>query len=97
MKMDFVMGQLRHLYSLMLAGHVKDTAEAARGLLGPSIAALEQGPTTSDDVERAATLAWNEAVEKAAQEAQEFGVFTEDERLLRNTIASAIRTLKRTT
>lgn len=34
-------GQLRHLYKLMVSGHVIDTAEAARGLLGPNIERLE--------------------------------------------------------
>lgn len=38
----FALGQLRHLYAQMLSGDVKDTAEAARGLLGPSIEACER-------------------------------------------------------
>lgn len=54
MTAEFALAQLRHLYSLMLAGHVKDTAEAARGLLGPSIEALEKAALSSvpEDVER---------------------------------------------
>ena len=35
------LAQLRHLYTLMLRGDVTDCAEAARGLLGPSIEAIE--------------------------------------------------------
>ena len=34
--------QLRHLYAQMLGGRVRDTAEAARGLLGPAIERLER-------------------------------------------------------
>jgi hypothetical protein len=37
----FAVGQLRHLFRLMLDGHVKNAAEAARGLLGPVIERLE--------------------------------------------------------
>jgi hypothetical protein len=41
-KVDSVaLAQLRHLYDQMLRGYVKDTAEAARGLLGPAIERLE--------------------------------------------------------
>lgn len=40
-----VLAQLRHLYQLMLDDHVRNTAEAARGLLGPAIAALEVAET----------------------------------------------------
>lgn len=42
MTRDTAIAQLRHLYSQMISGDVKDTAEAARGLLGPAIEALEQ-------------------------------------------------------
>lgn len=54
MTTEFALAQLRHLYSLMLAGHVKDTGEAARGLLGPSIEALEKAALSSvpEDVAR---------------------------------------------
>ena len=38
----FNLGQLRHLYQQMLNGQVKDTAQAARGLLGPAIEFLEK-------------------------------------------------------
>ena len=38
---NYALGQLRHLYQLMVSGHVTDTAEAARGLLGPAIEELE--------------------------------------------------------
>lgn len=38
----FYLAQLRHLYTMMLAGEVTDTAEAARGLLGPAIADEER-------------------------------------------------------
>jgi hypothetical protein len=37
----WAVGQLRHLYRLMMAGHAARQAEAARGLLGPAIEALE--------------------------------------------------------
>jgi hypothetical protein len=37
----FHLGQLRHLYAQMVTGGVTDTAEAARGLLGPAIAHFE--------------------------------------------------------
>lgn len=37
MTKDAALVQLRHLYSLMVAGHVKDTTKVARGLLGPAI------------------------------------------------------------
>lgn len=33
---------LRHLYEQMIAGHVTDTASAARGLLGPAIERIER-------------------------------------------------------
>lgn len=33
---------LRHLYEQMLDGRVTDTAEAARGLLGPAIERVER-------------------------------------------------------
>jgi hypothetical protein len=39
------LGQLRHLYDLMMHGHVRDTKEAARGLLAPAIAHLERRMT----------------------------------------------------
>jgi hypothetical protein len=38
----FAIGQLRHLYAQMLGGHVTDTGQAARGLLGPAIEILER-------------------------------------------------------
>lgn len=37
----WAVGQLRHLYKQMLSGSVRDTAQAARGLLGPAIEKLE--------------------------------------------------------
>lgn len=37
-----VIANLRHLYALMLAGEVKDLAEAAKGLVGPAVEALEE-------------------------------------------------------
>lgn len=36
------LAQLRHLYAQMIGGYVVDTAEAARGLLGPAIEYLER-------------------------------------------------------
>jgi hypothetical protein len=47
----WAVGQLRHLYKHMLSGNVKDTAEAARGLLGPAIEKLEP----FNDIEAALT------------------------------------------
>jgi len=41
MSLQFSIAQLRHLYFLMLNRCVKDTAEAARDLLGPAIVAFE--------------------------------------------------------
>lgn len=41
MNRETALAQLRHLYAQMLNGSVKDLPEAARGLLGPAIAALE--------------------------------------------------------
>ncbi len=41
-------GNLRHLYTQMLAGEVKDTAQAARGLLGPAIEVLERATPGTD-------------------------------------------------
>lgn len=41
MTREQAIAQLRHLYSLMINGHVTDTSEAARGLLGPAIETLE--------------------------------------------------------
>lgn len=37
----FAIAQLRHLYEQLLRGAVGDQAQAARGLLGPAIEALE--------------------------------------------------------
>jgi hypothetical protein len=42
MNRAFAMGQLRHLYAQMVNGHVKNCKEAASGLLGPAIVALEE-------------------------------------------------------
>lgn len=42
----FALAQLRHLYELMVTGCVKDTIEAAKGLLGPSIETLERTQNT---------------------------------------------------
>lgn len=39
---SWALAQLRHLFGRMSSGHVKDTAGAARGLLGPAVSALEQ-------------------------------------------------------
>ncbi len=41
MRLDGALAQLRHLYAQMLSGDVRDTAEAARGLLGPAIERIE--------------------------------------------------------
>lgn len=41
MSAAFALAQLRHLYQLMRDGQVKDTREAAEGLLGPAIRELE--------------------------------------------------------
>lgn len=38
---EWAIAQLRHLYKQMVCGDVKDTKQAAHGLLGPAIAALE--------------------------------------------------------
>lgn len=42
MSFAFHLAQLRHLYSHMVNGRVKNTTEAARGLLGPAIEEFEQ-------------------------------------------------------
>lgn len=42
MSIPLALGNLRHLYEQMLDGRVTNTAEAARGLLGRSIEALER-------------------------------------------------------
>lgn len=42
MSIEFSLGQLRHLYSMMIDGRVKDTRQAAVGLLGPVIVDLER-------------------------------------------------------
>jgi hypothetical protein len=71
MKTEFALGQLRHLYSLMLAGNVTDTAEAARGLLGPAIARLESGaltPPKPEDVAR-----WHDKAQYAFKKTWEDG------------------------
>jgi hypothetical protein len=39
---DFALGQLRHLYVLMRAGHVRDFRQVAEMLLGPVIETLER-------------------------------------------------------
>lgn len=41
MSASHAIAQLRHLYKQMIAGEVRDTAQAARGLLGPAIVKLE--------------------------------------------------------
>lgn len=38
---EFVLGQLRHLYRQMVRGHVSDPERAAKGLLSPAIVKLE--------------------------------------------------------
>lgn len=54
--MTTALAQLRHLYAQMLAGEVIDTAEAARGLLGPAIERLEvQQHETAAEFERLRT------------------------------------------
>jgi hypothetical protein len=56
---SWALGQLRHLYTLMLNGHVRDTAEAARGLLGPAIERLEAGQKGSGrDYKEIAVTLW---------------------------------------
>lgn len=40
--LNFALGQLRHLYQQMLDGRVRDTAQAAKGLLGPAIEMIEK-------------------------------------------------------
>jgi len=40
-RIRYALRKLRHLYEQMLDGSVKDTAQAARGLLGPAIEDLE--------------------------------------------------------
>jgi len=42
MSRESAIAQLRHLYRQMICHEVHDTAEAARGLLGPAIAELER-------------------------------------------------------
>lgn len=44
------LADLRHLYQQMLDGQVKDTAEAARGLLGPAIEELERLATAGGPI-----------------------------------------------
>lgn len=36
-----ISGNLRHLYKQMIAGEIRDQAQAARGLLGPAVVTLE--------------------------------------------------------
>lgn len=45
MSIDFAIAQLRHLYQQMLDGQVRDTAQAARYLLGPAIEDIERAET----------------------------------------------------
>lgn len=87
MSKDSAIGQLRHLYSLMVSGHVKNAAEAARGLLGPSIERLESAAKASEGEVEAT---WNLALETAAKmiEASPSGYN-------RNDHADRIRGLKR--
>lgn len=50
----FEIAQLRHLYALMINGHVKHPDEAARGLLGPVIQSFERAyapPVAPPDAE----------------------------------------------
>ena len=43
MTYQFALAQLRHAYSQLHAGTVKDQRQFAEGLLGPAIEALERG------------------------------------------------------
>lgn len=40
-ELDRILAELRHLYTQLVGGHVKDTARAANGLLAPQIRRLE--------------------------------------------------------
>jgi hypothetical protein len=46
----FALAQLRHLYTMMMAGQVRDARAAARGLLGPAIERIEAEYTPYLDV-----------------------------------------------
>jgi hypothetical protein len=63
------LAQLRHLYSQMVGGHVKDPAEVARGLLSPAIAALEEADPGFhlDDTQWAKFRKWAKGQEKKAE------------------------------
>jgi DnaJ-class molecular chaperone len=41
-RVSYQVAQLRHLYSLIVNGHVLDAEEAARGLLAPAIRRFEE-------------------------------------------------------
>ena len=47
MSLGHCIAQLRHLYSQMVGGDVRDPARAAKGLLGPVIAELERIESTA--------------------------------------------------
>ena len=64
MSRAFAVAQLRHLYAMMLHGDVRDTAEAARGLLGPAIADLERAHD-ADDKDRARVAKLEAALREA--------------------------------
>jgi hypothetical protein len=57
------LAQLRHLYQQMLDGAVHNTAEAARGLLGPALEALE--PLYTPESIKAVTPVTPDATHKA--------------------------------
>ena len=40
-RLRYSLRNLRHLYEQMIRGEVKDTAQAAKGLLAPAIEAIE--------------------------------------------------------
>lgn len=61
----WAVGNLRHLYRQMMNGGVLDTAQAARGLLGPAIEALE--PLTTPAATPAAEPSAREPAALAAQ------------------------------
>lgn len=53
--LDRALRHMRHLYMQMLDGHVKDTASAARGLLGPAIELVEDAATPPSRYVKSAT------------------------------------------
>jgi hypothetical protein len=58
---EFALGQLRHLYQMMLDGLVDDTAQAAKFLLGPAIEKLEHEPEPKGIVFTPDELMWIDA------------------------------------